>query len=982
MRLAIRVPRLAFLVSGLLSWDALAQGASPPAGAESQADDEPKMEEVVVTGTRIRQNEQGFANPVTTLSSESILQSGKTDLGDFLSQTPALVGSITGDLTAGSNPGFGEVGLNLLDLRHLGVDRTLVLVDGRRHVAGLAGSAAVDVDAIPTDLLEAVDVLTGGASAIYGADGVSGVVNFRLKKDFEGITLRGQTSASGHGDGQNNFLALTAGRNFGEGRGNVALAYEFSADQRVNDQARSFLRTPRAADLYQNQDDLDDSPDLPDNVPYNDVRYADSSPTGAVDVDMDFAPDFEGNGRAYDRGFLLENSGGYAQGGSSTPVNGYQGDLFPKMNRHLFNLVSHFDVNDALTISAEGKYVRSRAFSVAQPSYDFYLLMTPDNPYMPDAIRDAIVPGAAAGFFEDPDTPDGVIVTRDNYDLGVNAEDTTRETLRAVLAANGTVSDHLRYEASYVYGETNSRIVTVKNRNEDNWLAAIDAVTDPVTGIPVCRRSLDPEADDYLAGCVPYNIFGNGVRQQGAADFVNIDSVSHSKVTQQVVSGSVSGDFGSWMELPGGSIGYAIGAEYRRETSDSDPAQEIQDGLTWSGLIAPSSGSFDVKELFAEVNLPLLKNARFAENLSFGAAVRASDYSTVGQTSTWKVDAVYAPVSSVTFRGTYAQAVRAPNIAELFSPETSTFNFIVDPCDINELNNGTSTRAANCSELLTNLGLDPTNFLPSNSTQATLFTEGTFGGNRELSEETATTWTAGVVLRPEFVSGLSVSLDWYDIEIEDAINTPEAQEVAQLCVDNPSLDNPYCGGIDRDPDTGFIIGFVVRPDNVASFRTAGLDVAINYQFDTERLGGFRFQLAGGYLDRLEFISVPGAEVDNDLEEQYFPKFSATLDASWTQGPLTLAYGINWFGKTDRFTREILAGDPDYSDPRYFQVKQKWDHEINAAYDITDQLNVYAGINNLFDEKPAFGYGLNSSYPVSAMGRYFYAGARMNIGATR
>jgi outer membrane receptor protein involved in Fe transport len=976
MRLAKLVPGLAVVFSGIFR-GALAQDAPPPNEA---VDSDDRMDEVVVTGTRIRQSELGFANPVTTLSSESILQSGKTDLGDFLSQTPALVGSVTGDLTAGSNPDFGEVGLNLLDLRHLGVDRTLVLVDGRRHVSGLAGSAAVDVDAIPTDLIEAVDVLTGGASAIYGADGVSGVVNFRLKKNFEGITFRGQASRSSRGDGDNRFAALTAGTNFGEGRGNVAVAYEYSADDRVNDQARSWLRAPRAADLYQNQDDLDDSPDLPDNVPYHDVRYADSSPTGAVDVDFDLAPDFEGNGDAYDRGFLLENSGGYTQGGSSTPVNGYQGDLFPKMSRHLVNLVSHFDVNDSLTISAEGKYVRSRAFSVSQPSYDFYLLMTPDNPFMPDAIRDAIVPGAAAAYFEDPDTPDGVILTRDNYDLGVNAEDTTRETLRAVLAANGNVSDHLRYEASYVYGETRSRIVTVKNRIEDNWLAAIDAVTDPVTGVPVCRRSLDPEADDYLAGCVPYNIFGNGVRRESAPDFVNIDSVSHTKVTQQVVSGSVSGDFGTLMQLPGGSIGYALGAEYRRETSDSAPAQEIQDGLTWTGPIAPSSGSFDVKEIFAEVNLPLLKDARFAENLSFGAAARASDYSTVGQTSTWKLDAVYAPVRSVSFRGTYAQAVRAPNIAELFSPDTTTFNFIVDPCDINELNNGTGTRAENCAELLNGLGIDPTTFLPSNSTQATLFTEGTFGGNRNLSEETATTWTAGVVLRPEFVPGLMVSLDWYDIEIEDAINTPEAEEVAQLCVDNPSLDNPYCSGIDRDPDTGFIIGFTVRPDNVASFRTAGLDIAVDYHLDTENLGGFRVQLAGGYLHRLEFISVPGAEVDVDLGEQYFPKWSGTLDVTWSQGPLTLAYGLNWFGKTDRFTREVLAGDPDYADPRFFQVKQKWDHEINVAYDVTEHLNLYAGINNLFDEKPAFGYGDYGSYPVSAMGRYFYAGARMNLGA--
>src|SRR5436190_2540225 len=173
---------------------ALAQQAATPAAKtpEAATPAEPAIDEVVVTGTRIRQTGGGFANPVTTISAETIEQSGTTHLADYLAATPALLGSTNGDLTAGSNPGFGEVGLNLLDLRHLGVDRTLVLVDGRRHVSGLAGSAAVDVDSIPTDLLEGIDVLTGGASAVYGADGVSGVVNFRLKKDFEGLSVRGQ----------------------------------------------------------------------------------------------------------------------------------------------------------------------------------------------------------------------------------------------------------------------------------------------------------------------------------------------------------------------------------------------------------------------------------------------------------------------------------------------------------------------------------------------------------------------------------------------------------------------------------------------------------------------------------------------------------------------------------------------------------------------------------------------------------------------
>jgi outer membrane receptor protein involved in Fe transport len=972
--------RLAKAIKGILltaattslaaSW-AQAQQAAPP----DTADD--KLDEVVVTGTRIRQTELGFANPVASFTSDTIAQSGKTDLGDFLAQTPALVSSITGDLTAGSNFGFGAVGLNLLNLRHLGENRTLVLVDGRRHVSALAGYAAVDVDAIPTDLVEAVDVLTGGASAIYGADGVSGVVNFRMRRDFEGLSFRGQTGISGEGDGENYFAAITAGTNFSEDRGNVAFAYEYSADKRVSDQDRSYLRPPRSANLYQNQDDLDDSPDLPDLVRYDDVRYADSARMGAVDVDFDFASDFEGNGNVYDRGFVLENSGGYTQGGSSTPVDGYQGDLFPELDRHVFNLLGHFDVNDSLTLSAEAKYVRSHAMSLAQPTYDFYLFMTPDNPFMPDAIRDAIVPGAAAEYFEDEEMPDGVFVTRDNYDIGINAEDAVRETLRGVLAAKGRISDHLEYEVSYVYGETRNKIVELNNRLEEQWLAAIDVVEDPDSGQPVCRSSLDPDVPEHLAGCVPYNIFGENVRDPAAPDFVTTDSVSRTKLTQQVASAYLSGDFGAFMELPGGSIGFAVGAEYRRETSDSQPALEIQEGLTWNGPTAPIYGSFDVTEAFVEFNLPVLVNAPGAHRLSFGTAFRASDYSTVGSTNAWKIDAVYAPVESMTLRGTYAQAVRAPNVSELFSPETTTFHFIVDPCDIAELNNGSSTREANCAALLEDLGIDPDTFTPSNTPQATLYTEGTYSGNLGLSEETATTWTLGLVLRPEFAPGLSLSLDWYDIEIEDAINTPEAEELARLCVDQPTLDNAFCPGIGRDPETGYIVGFSVRPDNVASFRTAGLDLALDYRLPTENIGEFHIQLAGGYLERLEFISSPGAEVDSDLGEEYYPKFSATLDASWTRGPLTLAYGINWYSKTDRFESEILRGDPDYSESRYFRVKQKWDHDFSVAYDVSDQVNVYAGVNNLFDQRPEFGY---SSYPISAMGRYFYAGARVNFGA--
>ena len=956
-----------FLLVGAVLLASTARSQETASSKDPQA-----IADIVVTGTRIRRAEEDFANPVIAITAETIARSGRTNIADLLVKSPALVGSQVGALTGGSNTFYGETGADLLNLRNLGINRTLVLVDGRRHVSGIEGSAAVDLNSIPTDLIESIDVLTGGASAIYGADGVSGVVNFRLKRNFEGVTVRGQVGSSGYGDGTNRFAAVTAGHNFADQRGNLAVAFEFNVDDRVSDQRRRFLRNPTAGDLYRNQADIPDDPRIPDNVPYYDVRYADSSPAGAVDVDFDNVPDYIGNGQRYDRGIVLDGSGGYAVGGSSTQVDGYQGDLFPSLKRYIVNGLGHFDVNDHLTLFAEAKFAEVRAHSLSQPTFDVYQFIDAENPFMPASIRSAIDPVAEAAYFEDATIPPGVLVTRDNFDLGINAEDTRRRTVRGVIGASGTISEHARYEVSYVYGITRVRVDSRNNRIEDRWQAALDVVTDPSSGQPVCRSSLDPDADPFLAGCVPYNIFGQNVRDPRALAYVNTNSVSRSKITQQVLSGSVSGDFGSFLKLPGGPIGYAIGAEYRREQSDFEPDALLSAGATWAGTLSPSSGGFGVKELFAETNLPILTNRPGAHLLSIGGAIRLSDYDTIGKTTTWKLDSIYAPVASILFRGTYSQAVRAPNIAELFGARSSTYNFITDPCDINELNNGSSTRAANCAEILQGLGIDPATYEPSTSTEASIAKLGVTGGNSSLSEETAKTWTAGVVWKPEFLHGFSATADWYDIRIKQAINTAAAEELAQLCVDQPTLNNLFCPNITRDPGTGFITSFDVQPQNVANFRAAGMDATFNYRFDTHAHGSFAAQLVGGFVKRIEFVSSPGAEPRSDLGQQYFPKYSAILDLTWSLQSLTVSYGLNWFSKTNRYTNATIAGDPDSADSKYLKIKQAWEHNLQVEYEVSDRLSIWAGVNNLFDEKPEFGY---RSYPVSAMGRFLYAGAK-------
>lgn len=273
-------------------------------------------ETIIVTGSRIVRPELDVANPIVAVTAEQIEQTGRTNITDVLLRNPALSASTGSSLAGGADAGFGETGVNLLNLRNLGTDRTLVLVNGKRHVAGIANSAAVDINSIPQDLIDRVDVLTGGASAIYGADGVSGVVNFILKRNFEGLSVRGQSGISSKGDAANRYFSLTAGQNFSEDRGNIAFAYEYNKSDRLSPFKRSFSGDPaRYGEILQNQDDLGDDPSVPDRILYRNLTWADSAPDGAVDIDLDGIPDFTGSGLPYDRGIPLIGGNARAVGG-------------------------------------------------------------------------------------------------------------------------------------------------------------------------------------------------------------------------------------------------------------------------------------------------------------------------------------------------------------------------------------------------------------------------------------------------------------------------------------------------------------------------------------------------------------------------------------------------------------------------------------------------------------------------------------------
>jgi iron complex outermembrane recepter protein len=964
-------------------------GATPASPETVVAEDAP----IVVTGSRISRPELQVAAPIVAVTKETIEKSGSVNVTDVLLRNPALSASTGGSLSGGADAGFGETGANLLNLRNLGTDRTLVLVNGKRHVAGIPNSAAVDINSIPQDLIEKVDVLTGGASAVYGADGVSGVVNFIMKRNFQGLIARGQMGISGKGDAGTQFGSIVAGQNFAQDRGNVAFGYEYSNSDRLSSFDRDFTGSPlKNFALFPDRVDfVTDDPARPDRILYNNLSWADSAPDGAVDLNLDGIPDFTGSGLVYDRGNPIPGSGGRAQGGSNTPTAGYFGDLEPKNQRHAANLLTSFEFSPALRVYAEGKYVRTKAFSVGQPSFDFFTFLAPDNAFL----------NARFGV---ANTADGALVSRDNFDFGSRGETIKRETVRGVIGIEGQITDNARYDLSYVYGRTTSTNTQTSNLIGDRYYAALDAVRDPATGRIVCRSTLNPignidpnnfdrPATTFTPGanstCRPLNVLGNGVASKEALAFVLADNTNKYRVTQNVVSGYVSGDFDSVFKLPGGSLGFAFGGEYRKETSNNNPDALIVSGALRDFAATPASnGKFDVKEAFAELNAPILADRPFFHLLSASAAIRVSDYSTIGKTTTWKVDGIYAPIKDVRFRGSYSRAVRAPNIGELFLPASGGFDFVTDPCDFRRRGDGAASRAANCTALLTGLGLTPAQiavFSPSTDAVNTTSRRGVQSGNPNLREETATTWTAGVVLQPSFVPRLALTFDWYDINIKNAVNTPTATQLAELCVDQATINNVFCANIFRAPGTGLVlgdgndpqrrIGYNVAPQNVANFTTRGADFTVRYTIPTAKLGRFDLSLVGGYLAKITFIPSVGAAVRDDTLKSYNPRWRGSLSADWTLGGFNASYTFTYFSKTRRFTVEQLTANPDLSEPKYFFYKERAEHDLRLSYNIANQFEVFGGVNNVFDQKPDFD---QLSYPVSGVGRFVYAGAKITI----
>lgn len=1003
----------------------------PPAEETITLTEAPTGDAIVVTGTRIRAPNLESPVPITSITGEEFFETGDVSVGDVLNELPALRSTFS---QQNSTRFLGTGGLNLLDLRGLGTTRTLTLVNGRRHVGSdiLGDGTPVDVNAIPTDLIERVDLVTGGNSAVYGSDAIAGAVNFVLKDDYEGVQLRAQNGISKYGDANNYFISGLAGTNFGGGRGNIAIAAEYA----------------HQSDFY--------APDRPHVAKASGYLTVDTDPPGSPNgsdgnPDRVFAEDYRygwyGLGGTYlywpyqdpwlfqPDGSLVQQTGdpfpivGYPvpifEGGNGSNWREYnQYGLMPELDRYSVNLLAHFEISPAFTPFVEATYQRTDALSnnsgsfflpsTGSPRENFYTT----NPYLrPDTA--AFIRATYGDYYDAygnyggdgiPDSDQfGFFFSRTVTDLNTREEDARRETYRIVAGVRGDISDNLNYEISANYGEHKNRTTILGNVNIQRYLLAIDAVDEGeyLNGTPngniVCRSQIDPTAaipyefpgdPDFAAGqlaadvaaCSPANLFGEGNLSPEARDYILQDTVSTGKITQLVLNGFLSGDTTGWFELPGGPVGFAVGAEYRKETLLYQQDAFTNAGLTFYNQIPTfDPPSFEVKEVFGEIRIPILAGVPFAEELTLGAAGRISDYKGgTGTVYAYNGSLQWSPVRDLTLRANYSRSVRAPNLADLYTPLGTNFSLINDPCSADFIGEGSANRAANCAAD----GVpDGYNYLYTSSL------EFRSGGNTELDAETADSITIGGILQPSFLPGFSISADYFDIQVDKVITSPTAQAIIDTCYDASDIDNQFCDQFDRagpgGGPRGEIEGQILEANlratllNYAKLKVRGVDVNANYVRPVDAIDGevrasvkyTRMLQNDQFLDPTD----PG-RADQLLYELNYPKDAMNVDLGFTAGKFTFGYQMRWIGRAvlnnyeDIFSKQ--GRDPenaDYAEDKFY--KNMFYHDIRGEFKTDSDFSFYVGVDNVFNRLPPQGLsGVGGGSGIyDLMGRYFYAG---------
>lgn len=900
--------RLATLGIPALALTTVAWSQGTPAADED-------IEVVTVTGSLLPSTAATSPTPLTVASQEQLELAAPRTMTEALIQLPVFKGSPSvasqGTGTTGNNAGA------YLNLRGLGTQRTLVLLDGRRVVAATA-AGSVDVALMPEALVTAVDVVTGGASAAYGSDAVAGVVNYRLNTKFEGLKVSGQYGITDYNDNENYKFTIAGGSSFLDDRLHFVGSFEHydSKGVETNDRRPWAYHGLGAITNPAVTAGNPASPTNPRNLivvdPYSSVASLGGLITNTALAGTTFGPDGLPTQFQYGR---YRSATLMAGGGSWNPSLLLV--LQPAQTRTVgFGHLS-FDINDNAKLFVEANLAQNDVEYNSLPTFELSataFTIFADNAYLPAAV---------AARMNDPMAPiASVSVGRISPDIAIPHLVGTSRTQRFVAGIEGSFGESWNYRAYFQNGENHSVFKTEDDPISNNLYRAVDAVYS--NGRIVCRSTLT----DPTNGCVPMNIFGYGAPSQESLNYVIGTAIQDVTVKQNVVEATITNRFGN---LQGGQIGVAFGAGYRKEEVDqwTDPiSQTIRTGAGIQGFPAglvntlggfertnpqPTAGEYDVSEAFAEIDLPLLSEKKFAEQLSFNGAVRYTDYSTSGGVTTWKAGIVFEPFRGYRLRATRSRDIRAPTLGELFQGSSQGTANIIDP----------QRGGAQGTALTGNIG------------------------NTTLTPEEADTTVIGVVFEPEFLPGFTLSIDRYDIEIADAIATLSAQQIVDACY-NGATD--VCQYVQRDGN-GAVSRVRIPWLNVAERSTAGYDVEAQYTMDIANVfslgsGSLTFRLLGNRLDEFntQVSGAPLLKLAGDIGVNSTPKYSGVLSAHLQGGPASLYVQARYIGsgkydntRTTTDFSENYVGSITYTDMTF-----------NYRFGADQKTQAFATVNNVFD----------------------------------
>lgn len=999
------------LIAGFAApaWAQTAPDSSAPEGTETQAD---APGDIIVTGSRIRRSATDTAVPVSVIDSQVITDRGFTSAAQALNNEPSINQQLAQSPGTGAEVGSG---IQAPSLFGLGTGRTLTLVNGRRMVttsSGL-GDAQVDANIIPTGLLSRIEVVEGGGAAVYGSDAIAGVVNYILRDDFDGIEADVQAGVTGRGDYSTYSARLTAGTNFGGGRGNIAANVEWSHTEELAFESRPNTRISRST--VANPANTGPNDGIASLREVLDARFWEFNQGGVIFNTPAPVPAFlngrqflaDGSVAAYNPGTILGVP--FATGGEGYRLSALSGSLRPELDRVTANVIGHYDLSDNVTLSTELLYARTRSRSVDQYHSNTVLgssatgagaiAFTNSNPYLtPAAIAQLTAARPAFGS--------GAPLFLSKLWLDIFPENSHRyetETYRGVLALDGQFAVGARtfdwgISGSYarVDGTDSSYGLNVARFNN-----AIAAARNPAGQI-VCAINADVSTANDDAACAPINPFGVGVISPEAQNYVAAFTGSHYRNEQADLLASVSGAF---LTLPGGDAKFALTYEHRDEKAAFTPFAADQAGVFGLAPVVPQSGRYNTDEASIELLVPFVGGdftLPLVHSLELSGVYRYVDNSVAGTENIWNAGARWEPVPGITLRASRSRNFRAPSLTQLFAPSSASLaggNF--DPCDADRAGAGSNPtqRRASCLALFqanpTYGTGGPGGAAPGSSAETRLATfqnSGenftttlvTTGGNPNLRNEISKTWTYGIVLQPHFIPGLTITADRIEINLTDGLSAFTTQNFAEACQDDPNPAPEACSAFTR-------IAVATAASQAGSFATGTTTTfnagVIKYRGETYR-ATYQVPLADifeGDPGRLELdvaathtslltSSVTGAvftRSDNTSNSPITatpqPRWVGRFDARYSTGPFRFTYQAFYLSSGLRVPNATVENDPH---PR---VASNLTHSISFGFDL-DRFNFRFGVNNLTDKGP--------SYPTTnygdIIGRQFYAGARVKF----